>query len=112
MDEDNHEAYFNLGAVTFEKEYSFLADMHRSEDDVKTALKYYKLAHQEDPSQPRFYYQICALIDQTSKEAKVKWENYENFIKKYGTKQPYLSDFVAKRISELKKKYISLPINF
>ena len=78
--------------------------MHRSEDDVKTALKYYKLAHQEDPSQPRFYYQICALIDQTSKEAKVKRENYENFIKKYGTKQRYLSDFVAKRITELKEE--------
>jgi len=127
MDDYNHEAYFNLAAVfskdriidsakyyvkkaievqavTFEKEYSFLAGMYRSEDDIKTALKYYKLAHKEDPTEPRFYYQICALVDQTTTDATAKLVYYENFIKKYGKQQRYLSDIVTKRISELKKE--------
>ena len=127
MDDYNHEAYFNLAAVfskdriidsakyyvkkaievqavTFEKEYSFLAGMYRSEDDIKTALKYYKLAHNEDPTEPRYYYQICALVDQTTTDATAKLVYYENFIKKYGKQQRYLSDIVAKRISELKEE--------
>ena len=127
MDDYNHEAYFNLAAVfskdriidsakyyvkkaievqavTFEKEYSFLAGMYRSEDDIKTALKYYKLAHNEDPTEPRYYYQICALVDQTTTDATAKLVYYESFIKKYGKQQRYLSDIVTKRISELKEE--------
>lgn len=127
MDKDNHKAYYNLAGVlykdrqndsaliyvkksiaiqvvTFEKEYSFIAGLYRSEDDKKPALKYYKLAHAEDPTEPMYYYQICAMIDQTSKDAKVKLEYYENFIKKYESKQPYMFTIVNKRISELKEE--------
>lgn len=127
IDQENEDAYFNLGSVfyktkeldsakyyvkksievqkvTFEKEYGFLAAMHRSEDNIAEALKYYKLAFKEDPSNPRYYYQICALIDQTHKDPKVKLEYYENFIKKFGKKRPYLSEIVTRRISELKEE--------
>ena len=67
-------------------------------------MKYYKLAHTEDPTEPRYYYQVCALIDQTSKDAKVKLGCYAYYVKNYGTKQPYLSEIVGKRISELKEE--------
>lgn len=127
MDAYNHEAYYNLGSVfykdrqndsaliyvkkaievqevTFEKEYNFMAGLYRSEENLKPALKYYKLAHAEAPEEPRFYYQICAMIDQTTKDPKVKLKYYEDFIKKYGTKQSYLSNIIAKRISSLKEE--------
>lgn len=127
MDAYNHEAYYNLGSVfykdrqndsaliyvkkaievqevTFEKEYNFMAGLFRAEENLKPALKYYKLAHAEAPEEPRFYYQICAMIDQTTKDPKVKLKYYEDFIIKYGTKQSYLSNTVAKRISELKEE--------
>ena len=127
LDEDNQDAYFNLGhvffkdrqrdsatfyikkaievqKVTFEREYESLARFARAEDDLKTALKYYRLAFDEDPKNYQVYYQICALIDQTSKDTKVKLEYYESFIQKFGKKKPYISDFVAKRISELKQE--------
>ena len=127
MDPYDHEAYFNLGAVfykdrqndsaliyvkkaikvqevTFEKEYDFMAGLYRSEEDLKNALKYYKLAHAEASEEPRYYYQICAMIDQTTKDPKVKLRYYEGFIEKYGTKHRYYSDAVAKRISKLKEE--------
>ena len=129
LDEDNQDAYFNLGhvffkdrqrdsatfyikkaievqKVTFEREYESLARFARAEDDLKTALKYYRLAFDEEPRNYQVYYQICALIDQTSEDTKVKLEYYESFIQKFGKKKPYISDFVAKRISELNKSSI------
>lgn len=127
MDEFNHEAYFNLAGVffkdqvidsakyyvqkaikvqevTFEKEYGFLANVHRSEEDLKGAMKYYELAHAEDPKDPRLYYQICAMIDATSKDPAIKLEHYEKFIKKFGTNHRFFSETVAKRISDLKEE--------
>ncbi|MFK7813452.1 MAG: hypothetical protein AB8B59_13245 [Maribacter sp.] len=90
--------------MTFEKEYESLASFARTEDDLKTSLEYYKLSFNEDSSNYRVYYQICALIDQTAKDPKVKLEYYENFIKKFGKDKPYISDLVLKRISELKEE--------
>lgn len=127
MDDKNEDAYYNLGSVfnkakqidsakyyvrksievqkvTFEKEYKSLAEMYKSEDNLELSLKYYKLDFKEDPSNHYNYYQICALIDQTNKDPKVKLEYYENFIKKFGKKKPYTSDTVIKRISELKEE--------
>ncbi|TMM58374.1 tetratricopeptide repeat protein [Maribacter algarum] len=127
MDEDNEDAYFNLGhvffkdrqtdsatyyikksievqKVTFEKEYESLARFARTEEDLNTSLKYYRLAFDEDRTNYRVYYQICALMDQVSNDPKVKLEYYENFIKKFGKKKPYISDFVLKRISEIKQE--------
>lgn len=127
MDEDNQDAYYNLGQVffkdkqvdsakyyvkksiavqevTFEKEYANLAYMYRVEDDFKPALKYYKLAYEEDPLNYRNYYQICAVSDQTFKDPQSKLNCYESFIKKFGRDKPYISDVVLKRISELKEE--------
>lgn len=127
LDEDNPETYFNLGQVfyrnrqvdsakyfvqksievqqvTFEKEYGNLAYMYRMEDDLKSALKYYRLALAEDPDNAMNYYQVCALIDQTSKAPREKLKCYESSLKRLGKKRPYVSEIVAKRISELKEE--------
>jgi tetratricopeptide (TPR) repeat protein len=126
IDKFNQDAYFNLGQVffkdkqidsakyyvkksiavqevTFEKEYANLAYMYRVEDDIKPALKYYQLAFKEDPTAYRNYYQICALVDQSSQDPAHKLAYYENFIKKFGSDKPYISEMVLKRISELKE---------
>jgi tetratricopeptide (TPR) repeat protein len=127
MDVDNHLAYYNLAQVffkdrqidsakfyvrksievqevTFEKEYMSLAYMYRSEDQLKTALKYYKLAFEEDPTNFRNYYQLCSMIDQTSTDLELKLKYYQNFIEKFGSNIPYMSDRSRKRISELKEE--------
>lgn len=126
MDDGNQDAYFHLGhvffknrqsdsavyyikksievqKVTFEREYESLARFARTEEDLNTALKYYKLAFDEDPTNYNVYYQVCTLVDQTSDNKEVKLEYYQSFIKKFGKKRPYISDFVLKRISELKE---------
>ncbi len=66
-----------------------MKQLTKAEEVINSALKYYKLAQNEDPDEPRFYYQICALIDQTSNDPKVKLEYFENFIKKHGTLQRF-----------------------
>jgi len=127
IDDKNKDAYFNLArvysknkqidsaiyyvkksievqVVTFEKEYSMLAGIYRSEDNIELSLKYYQLAFKENPSSQRNYYQICTLIDQTHKDPKVKLDYYENFIKKFGKDKSFFSDIVLKRISELKEE--------
>ncbi len=127
IDEGNHEAYFNLGQVfyknrqvdsakyyvnksievqkvTFEKEFGNLAYMYRVEEDLKSALTYYRMAYEEDPSTYLNYYQICALIDQTSKKLSEKLKYYESFLEKFRNDKPYVSKRVAKRISELKEE--------
>lgn len=126
-DQDNNEAYFNLGhvffkdrqrdsasyyikksievqKVTFEREYESLARFARTEDDLKTALKYYKLAFKEDATNHRVFYQICAINDQNLKQPEAKLEHYENFIRMFGKDKPYISASVLKRISQLKEE--------
>lgn len=88
----------------FAKGYSALAGLARERSDLKTALSYYKKSHEEEPGEPRHYYHICTLYDQLAEDPKEKLNYYENFIKFYGGKQPYISDMVSKRISELRQE--------
>lgn len=44
------------------------------------------------------------MIDQITNDSKVKLKNYEKFLEKYGTKQRFFSNTVAKRISEHKEE--------
>ena len=55
-------------------------------------------------NEKKVFYQICAMIDQTTNDTKVKLVYYEKFIEKYGTKKLFFSETVAKRISELKEE--------
>ncbi|MGB3151489.1 MAG: tetratricopeptide repeat protein [Maribacter sp.] len=127
INDDNSDAYFSLAEVyrknreldsaavyikqgmaikrpIFAKGYNALAGLAREKGDLKTALAFYEKAHGEEPQAPRHYYQICTLYDQLGEDAKKKLEYYEGFLQKYGSKQPYISDIVARRISELKEQ--------
>ena len=88
----------------FAKGYNALAELAREREDMNTAFKYYKKAHEEQPNEPIYYYQICTLYDQLNEDAEKKLEYYENFIKRYGKDERYLSDMVSRRISELKQQ--------
>lgn len=127
MDSENPELYYELGHVFLKdraldsaqvyfnqaikikkpylaKEYESLAGVYRIQENLKEALHYYQLAHQEEPRNPTYYYQVCALNDQLSDNPEKKLEYYENFKKMYGKNRPYISEMVAKRISELKSE--------
>jgi len=126
-DDSDYNAYFNLGHVfwknkqkdsaqfyikksievqtpNFEREYSSLAGFSREENDLKNALKYYKLAYEENTKNSINFYQVCTLTDQYAKEPKIKLQCYEDFIKKFGSEKGYFTTMVNKRISELKEE--------
>ena len=127
LEDDNAAAYFELGQVYLKnrqldsaeisikkavevqipflaEEYETLAGIERKKENLKGAFDYYTLAHKEDPELPRLYWQVCALYDQLYKDPAKKLANYERFVNQYGTEQPYLSEMVQKRISELKEQ--------
>jgi len=127
LEEDNAAAYFELGQVFLKdrqldsakvyvekaivvqtpylaEEYETLAAIERQKENLKGAFDYYVLAHKEDADIPRIYWQICALFDQMHSDASKKLVYYERFLTQHGTEQPYLSQMVQKRISELKEE--------
>ncbi|WP_175609894.1 tetratricopeptide repeat protein [Zobellia uliginosa] len=127
LNDENADAYYNLGQVFRKdrqidsaqyyikgsiavqkpfllKEYVALAGIARSKGDIKTALKYYKLAHQEDPDDALVYHNVCTVADQYYKDPKIKLTYYENFDERFGDKNDYMSKMVNKRISELKEE--------
>ncbi|WP_289061429.1 tetratricopeptide repeat protein [uncultured Zobellia sp.] len=127
LNDENADAYFNLGQVFWKdrqidsaqyyieesiavqkpfllREYVALAGIARNKDDMKTALKYYKLAHQEDPDDALVYHNVCTVADQYYKDPKIKLTYYEKFDQRFGDKNDYMSKMVNKRISELKEE--------
>ncbi len=105
---DSAEVYFKKAIAAkrpdLSQEYTALASLARTRKDLESALSYYRLAYKEDETDHRAYYQICTVADQYYEDPKAKLELYEGFIKKFGDKKTYLSDFVKKRISELKQE--------
>ena len=127
LNDENSEAYFNLGHVFWKDkqidsaqyyiqesiavqkpfllhEYVSLAGIARNKGDMKKALKYYKLAHQEDPNDALVYHNVCTVADQYYKDPKIKLTYYEKFDESFGDKNDYMSKMVKKRISELKEE--------
>ncbi len=127
MNDSNSETYFALGEVyrknkqldsaaifintamdvkrpIFAEGHNALASLARERKDLKAALKHYKLAHEQMPNEPRHYFQICTMYDRLAENPGEKLKYYQNFIKLYGKNQPYLSQLVAKRVSELKQQ--------
>ncbi|WP_276168123.1 tetratricopeptide repeat protein [Zobellia alginiliquefaciens] len=127
LNDENSEAYFNLGHVFWKdkqidsaqyyiqesiavqkpfllNEYVSLAGIARNKGDIKKALKYYKLAHQENPNDALVYHNVCTVADQYYKDPKIKLTYYEKFDERFGNKNNYMSKMVNKRISELKEK--------
>ncbi len=85
-------------------EYTALAHIARRRKDLKKALKYYKLAYEEDPAKPMAYFQVCTVADQYYKDPKVRLKYYENFKQKFKVKNPFFLETVDKRIRELKEE--------
>ena len=90
--------------VILDKEYQALGRIASEQKDYKTAIKHYKLAHEEDPSNVIYYYQICFIADQYYKDPKLKLSYYEQLITTYGGKNDYFTNFAKRRISELKEE--------
>ena len=83
-------------------EYLLLARLHQSQKDYKNAIKYYQFAVNENPKYYIGYYQIAFLADQYYADATSKLYHYQNFEKKVPADLGAYSEFVKKRISELK----------
>ncbi len=88
----------------FAKGYARLAAIAREEKDLKLAFKYYNLAHEQNPSEPLMYYNVCTVYDQLSTNANKKLMYYQKFTALYPKHHPFFSDMVSKRISELKSE--------
>ena len=127
MDAENANAFYELGHVFLKdrlldsaafyikksieiqkpflmEEYQSLAGIARQQKKLPTALRYYQIAHEENPEEPQIFFQICTLYDQMTEAPDKKLRYYERFIEKYGKEQAYLSEMVQRRITELNEQ--------
>ncbi|SHJ73299.1 Tetratricopeptide repeat-containing protein [Maribacter aquivivus] len=126
-DDTNSQTYFDLASV-YQKEskldsakifinkamavqkpifangYNQLAYIAREQKDFKTAFKFFEMAHQEDKSDARIYYNIATTYDQFGSNLQKKLGYYENFLKHYPNEHPFYYETARKRISELKEE--------
>ena len=104
----NIQEAMNIQKPVFANGYSRLGSIAREQEDYKTALEYYKLAHKEDPADPILYHNICTLVDRLNKDPKIKLGYYERYLEKYGHDNSrlatYYNKIVSKRISQLKEE--------
>lgn len=126
-DDTNSQTYFDLASVyqkenkldsakiyinkamavqkpVFANGYSQLAYIAREQNDFKTAFKFFKLAHQEDTSNARTYYNLATTYDQFGTDLQKKLVYYQNFLNDYPNEHPYYYETAKKRISELKEE--------
>ncbi|WP_430427958.1 tetratricopeptide repeat protein [Maribacter litoralis] len=126
-DDTNSQTYFDLASVyqkenkldsakifikkamavqkpVFANGYSQLAYIAREQNDLKTAFKFFKMAHQEDTSDARTYYNIATTYDQFGTDLQKKLVYYQNFLNDYPNEHPYYYETAKKRISELKEE--------
>ncbi len=105
---DSATVYFqeaiDVQVVSFDREYQALARISSEKKDYKNAIKYYKLAHEEDPANIIYFYQICFVADQFYKDPKVKLNYYEQLLEKYSSQRGYFIEYAQRRISELKQE--------
>tara|TARA_R110002051_G_scaffold99857_1_gene170212 strand:- start:16121 stop:17266 length:1146 start_codon:yes stop_codon:yes gene_type:complete len=105
---DSAAVYFqeaiDVQVVLFDKEYQALARIASEKKDFKNALKYYKLAHEEDPTNVVYFYQVCFVADRYYKDPKVKLSYYEQLLENYKGQRAYFIEFAQRRISELKEE--------
>lgn len=76
-----------------------LARFYSVKKDNKNAKKYYKLAHEENPSDIIYFYQVCFEADQFYKDPWVKLNYYEQLLEKYSGQSGYLIEFSQRQIS-------------
>lgn len=126
-DDTNSQTYFDLASVyqkenkldsakifinkamdaqkpIFAQGYNELAGIAHQQKDLKTALKFYQMAHQEDKSDARIYYNIVTVYDQLGSDLGKKLVYYQNFLKQYPNEHPFYYETAKKRISELKEE--------
>lgn len=105
---DSAAVYFqeaiDVQIVLFDKEYQALARIASEKKDFKNALKFYKLAHEEDPENVIYFYQVCFVADRYYKDPKVKIGYYEQLTEKYKNQKGYFIQFAERRITELKEE--------
>ena len=88
----------------FANGYNQLAYIAREQKDYITAFKFFEMAHQEDVSNARIYYNIATTYDQFGTDLQKKLGYYENFLKHYPNEHPFYYETARKRISELKEE--------
>jgi len=88
----------------FSLEYADLGCIARLQGRTKKAMDYYYKAWEEYKENPLFYHQFCTLADEYYRDPNVKLKYYQRYLDLFGSKTPFLSERVEKRITELKEE--------
>ena len=105
----NAKFHYSIAAVTGkekrDEEYYGLANAYYEMKMPKKALRFYKKAFQENESNYKAKFQLAKLTDDLYKDKKMGYQQYKKYEELFLYSDKELSNFVLKRISDIKKDY-------
>lgn len=93
-----------LKQVTFESEYFYKAVYYQKNVQLAQALQFYNKAYKENSNNIEAYYQICVITDYKEVNKKKILPVFELFLKKFPKAHQSKTDYITKRISQLKQE--------
>ncbi|MEO9570378.1 MAG: tetratricopeptide repeat protein [Polaribacter sp.] len=91
--EKRDEEYYGLGTVNFGMK------------KPKEAIFYFDKAYQENSSNYKALYQVAKLSDDYYKDKSIGYKKYVRYLERFESIDKVITEFVKKRISEIKKDY-------
>jgi tetratricopeptide (TPR) repeat protein len=86
-------------------EYYGLANAYYAMKTPKMALKFYKKACEENFKNYQAKFQVAKITDALYEDKKMAYAQYKKYEKQFLDRDKVMTDFVQKRISDIKKEY-------
>ncbi|AUC86388.1 hypothetical protein CW731_14355 [Polaribacter sp. ALD11] len=94
-----------IGQEKRDEEYYGLGTAYSEMKTPKMALKFYEKAFEENARNYNAKFQVAKITDDLYKDKKMAYKHYNSYIKRFLNRNKVESDYVLKRISEIKKDY-------
>ena len=111
MEKDYKDAMFYYMMATYvgkekrDEEYFGLGTLYFETNKIPEAIKAFKEAYAENSRNYKALYQIAKLSDDYYKDKKIAYQEYKKYIETFYDRDEVISEFVERRIKEIKKEY-------
>ena len=88
-----------------DKQHFLLAVIFKEENDLKNALINFEKAFQNNYSNYKALFELANTSDVYYKDKKTALKHYKNYLARFESKDPKMTEFVEQRIDAIKKQY-------
>ncbi|MCG1035861.1 tetratricopeptide repeat protein [Polaribacter sargassicola] len=94
-----------IGKEKRDEEYFGMATMYYETKKPKQAIINFEKAYKENFNNYKALFQLAKLSDDFYKDKKIAYAHYKRYIERFESKDKVITDFVEKRLKEIKKEY-------